>query len=545
MTLAWLLVLVLVWPPGVSDGAELAIDRQDASPPDARGLGLEPASPEGPCHHHGFELRMPDGSVGCSHGPDPAPAGIDLDAPRSLAQLRADLTANDARMPALIEERADGGSAVMSETTGAGTVPCVGFGTHGARVQAVYAYVAGTPSRYAEVAPLIRGWARQTDDIFDASAAQTRGSRHIRWLHDTSCRVSVIEVAMSATSKTDVGQMMAELAAKGLKRADRRYLVWFDATNTGICGIALTMSDDRPGQDNRNNGAETGLVHFGRVDTACWGVPAPKNQVEAHELMHTIGGVQASAPNTSALSDGGYWGHCVDEHETMCYAGATPRPMVYRCPESNERFLDCNHEDYFHTNPPAGSYLATHWNTAMSRFLVRVDPVAGFLDVSTSPFREDIRWIGMQRITRGCSADGERYCEAGTVTREQMASFLARALNLPPATRDHFSDDSGSIHQGAINQVAEAGIARGCASGRFCPRETVTREQMASFLARALKLPPSPRDHFSDDATSIHQGDINRLAAAGITGGCGGDRYCPSAAVRRGPMAAFLRRALA
>jgi S-layer homology domain len=91
--------------------------------------------------------------------------------------------------------------------------------------------------------------------------------------------------------------------------------------------------------------------------------------------------------------------------------------------------------------------------------------------------------------------------------------------------------------------VAQAGIANGCGGGAFCPATVVSREQMASFLARALGLPATGTDYFYDDNGNFHEADINRLAAAGITTGCGGGQYCPSGSVTREQMAAFLHRA--
>ena len=67
---------------------------------------------------------------------------------------------------------------------------------------------------------------------------------------------------------------------------------------------------------------------------------------------------------------------------------------------------------------------------------------------------------------------------------------------------------------------------------------------MASFLVRAFHLPATSTDFFTDDEGSQHEGSINRLAAAGITGGCGPSTFCPRASVTRGQMAAFLHRAV-
>jgi hypothetical protein len=167
---------------------------------------------------------------------------------------------------------------------------------------------------------------------------------------------------------------------------------------------------------------------------------------------------------------------------------------------------------------------------------------APFSDIDGHRFENDIEWLRVSELTQGCG--GGRFCPDGLVTRAQMATFLARALELPATSVDHFSDDEGLSHEGAINRVATAGITVGCASGRFCPSGLVTRAQMASFLARAFDLDPSGVDWFGDDDRSTHQGNINRVAWVGITHGCRPSAYCPDGRVTRGQMAAFLHRAM-
>ena len=165
-----------------------------------------------------------------------------------------------------------------------------------------------------------------------------------------------------------------------------------------------------------------------------------------------------------------------------------------------------------------------------------------FSDVASSIFIDAITWLYYEGITGGCG--GGRFCPTATVTRAEMASFLVRALGLPPSGNDFFTDDEGSIHENDINALAAAGITGGCTSTRYCPTAQVTRQQMASFLVRAFDLPPAGSDFFTDDEGSIHENDINALAAAGITGGCTATTFCPFQAVTREQMAAFLMRAL-
>jgi len=161
-------------------------------------------------------------------------------------------------------------------------------------------------------------------------------------------------------------------------------------------------------------------------------------------------------------------------------------------------------------------------------------------DWSGSPFSADISWMLAEGISSGCGP--ELFCTYNAVTRGEMAAFLDRAFDLPPTPDDYFSDDDGSIFEISINRLAAAGISTGCGGGHYCPNAPVTRGQMAAYLDRAVGLPPTPDDYFSDDDGSMFEININRMAAAGIASGCTSTMFCPNLSVTRGETAAFLHR---
>jgi hypothetical protein len=236
-----------------------------------------------------------------------------------------------------------------------GQIGCYGDGTSGPRVRAVYARPEGAPNNYAATLPSIRSWAAGTSAQFDASAARTGGRRHVRFATTpgTSCSLTVLDVTLPKSAFSTFRATVEALEARGLKTAHSKYLVWADAS--GLCGMATSYDDDRPGLDNLNNG---GLPSYARIDKRCWG------QVETHELVHMLGGVQRSAPNAT----GGF--HCNDGLDAMCYddgtAGSAQRSV---CGKDRAHVLDCRNDDYFSTAAPRGSYLQTHWNVARSSFL--------------------------------------------------------------------------------------------------------------------------------------------------------------------------------
>ncbi len=168
-----------------------------------------------------------------------------------------------------------------------------------------------------------------------------------------------------------------------------------------------------------------------------------------------------------------------------------------------------------------------------------------FTDIASSSFLDAIHWIYYEGITVGCG--NGRYCPSSPVTREQMAIFLVRGFNHPSTSTDYFTDDEGLSGESAINALREANITSGCGSPTlYCPKRSVSREEMAIFLVKEQNLPlaPAGTDYFDDDDGRSGESSINALAHAGQTGGCGTRKYCPTASVTRGQMAAFLRRAL-
>lgn len=101
-----------------------------------------------------------------------------------------------------------------------------------------------------------------------------------------------------------------------------------------------------------------------------------------------------------------------------------------------------------------------------------------------------------------------------------------------------------------IGKLAARGVTLGCGNGNYCPNDLVTREQMAAFILRAkgeFNPPPPQSQRFNDvPPQNVFYSFIDRLAALQITLGCTPDHlmYCPSDPVKREQMAAFLLRGL-
>jgi hypothetical protein len=292
-----------------------------------------PATPDSSLASEGL-LRDPECGAGfriegtelCTHGPDVPPLDPEIG---ESTPLMAGLT-----QPAL--------------------VLCDGDGVSGKRVQLLYVREEDVPDRYTEYRLSIRRWAVEMDEIFDRSAQRTGDHRRIRFVTDADCQVQVLNVVIPAVEKNTFQSLIGALVNLGYTIGDRKYVAFVD--DTVYCGIATIPRDSSPTADNKSNHR----AGYARLDRGCW-----SGAVATHELVHNLGGVQLDAPHSSSG-----W-HCIDEFDIMCYSDTPLYPaMQFVCPGSDEGLLDCNNDDYFHTSPPADSYLATHWNVANSAFLI-------------------------------------------------------------------------------------------------------------------------------------------------------------------------------
>jgi hypothetical protein len=276
-----------------------------------------------------------------------------------IRRNRATVFGATAVLAAALAAGAPAATATAASGPVAHSTVCDGDGTGGKRVQPLYVHSTDQPDRHDELVEQFRTFADQIDDDFvEAAGRLGGGTRHVRFTTDADCRATLDDVAIDPSAMDTVDTITDAIKAQGYDHADRKYLVWYDKDG---CGLAFgNGGDDRPGADNPYNAGP----HYATIGTGCWSW-----QASGHELLHTLGAVQSSAPHATSN------GHCWDDEDIMCYDdGGIPNPpggLVKVCEGAPENQIDCNGDDYFNTNPAPDNYLATHWNVANSDYLIQ------------------------------------------------------------------------------------------------------------------------------------------------------------------------------
>ena len=139
-------------------------------------------------------------------------------------------------------------------------------------------------------------------------------------------------------------------------------------------------------------------------------------------------------------------------------------------------------------------------------------PGSGFEDTAPSQHREAIDCAAWWGVVNGFSATA--FVPDGNITRGQVASMIARALRaagvvFAPVLPDAFPDDDGSVHEADINALANAEVILGLPDGNFNPSGDVTRAQVASMVARAYLVAAGSDLAAGTDAFTDDDGSVH------------------------------------
>jgi hypothetical protein len=149
------------------------------------------------------------------------------------------------------------------------------------------------------------------------------------------------------------------------------------------------------------------------------------------------------------------------------------------------------------------------------------------------------------------------YQPTSPVSRDQMAVFISRALaggdalvptGPPIATFSDVLTDHWAFKY--VEYAVNNGVVAGYEDGTYRPDDTVTRDQMAVFVSRAMVggddyVPTGPATAFFPDVPTDHWAFryVEYIRGEGVTGGYPDGTYRPTEAVTRDQMAVYVQRA--
>ncbi len=171
-------------------------------------------------------------------------------------------------------------------------------------------------------------------------------------------------------------------------------------------------------------------------------------------------------------------------------------------------------------------------------------------EIAPSSHREAIECVSAWELLQGRGDTGFGPGMALTRGQAALViqRLLARAGIVADGEPDAFGDDDGTIYEDAVDLAADLGIVRGLADGTYRPQATLTRGQFASMLAATwtavTEVELSGLDAFGDDDGSVHEAAINAVADAGWMIGSSAGVFEPSSPITRGQASSALARML-
>jgi hypothetical protein len=340
-------------------------------------------------------------------------------------------------------------------------------------IQVVYAVPQDAEDRFEGQLEPLRVSVRQSNGQLDWSA--TRNGVHADLLvacidGDIDVQHTVLPISKGGDS---FGPITNALAAQGFNRDGVKYWVLYDDAVAGAGGQANIRSDDRLAEDNGNNGgAAMYALSYG-----------PSTHTMLHEIGHSLGAVQPSAPHSTSG-----W-HCTDGLDVMCYDDRSCTGPVgigvntagsctsgpYRSDACVFGALDCNQDDYFHSAPPAGHYLTSHWNVA-------------------SPFNHYIHYGGSFLSAPDCDL------------RQRMEAACVLWGGNPESTAVEISLDWGDGTQTTTKSApgAPSDVSHRYAEPGVYPVEAIARDLSPPFRQSApVRWSFDVREHWTPEGLSV------------------------------------------
>ncbi|MFA5862747.1 MAG: PKD domain-containing protein [Candidatus Thermoplasmatota archaeon] len=241
---------------------------------------------------------------------------------------------------------------LVSEMPPTTRIECVPDGSD-YRTRIIYSHPPEQPSRWTSIAPLLRNLTLIQAALLNEAAQVGSDNASLR----VACEQGDIDVAevhlLLPAAATKFSTIVTELRARGYESPRDKYLVFYDGPAPCDCsGMANLETDDAPGSANLNNGNGPNpmfaIMFEDPTNARTW----------LHELLHTMGAVQRSAPHSTGA------GHCTDGSDVMCSYDGGANAINYTLDICKIEVVDCNQDDYFAAAPSAGSYLSTKWNLA-------------------------------------------------------------------------------------------------------------------------------------------------------------------------------------
>lgn len=152
-----------------------------------------------------------------------------------------------------------------------------------------------------------------------------------------------------------------------------KHLIFFDGPGPVDINGNTASGFGEGGSDSLKSSSDGSGGNYNRITTAsaviynpAWPDPMGywDSHVTLHELFHTMGAVNFSAPFATGAR------HCTDGIDVMCYPDASPEGPTYtesRCPFPGYGSpigtpLDCEYNTYFDVDEESKEWLNTNWN---------------------------------------------------------------------------------------------------------------------------------------------------------------------------------------